>query len=120
MVINKNVTIQGSGIDKTIIDLEGSGRAFTVNTNKFLLVKNLTIKNGSADICGAILNNGSFNAEYVKFENNRAYDFRLSVILRTLRGALFHWRLQLIHIWNMLLLPIIRLNMAVQSTIKVV
>ncbi len=39
IVINKNITIQGAGIDKTIIDLQGSGRAFTINTTKILIIK---------------------------------------------------------------------------------
>ena len=45
ITINKNVTIQGAGSNKTIIDAKGLNTIFTIN-NSNVVIRDLTIKDG--------------------------------------------------------------------------
>ena len=69
-ITNKQITIIGSGIDKTIIDLDGS-QFLKINSGTISLA-NLTIINGFSSYGGAIYSNGNLNVDSVKFVNNTA------------------------------------------------
>ena len=53
--INKNVTIQGAGSNKTIIDAKGLNNVFTIQ-NANVIIRDLTIENGNSLNGGAITN----------------------------------------------------------------
>ena len=60
ITINKNVTIQGAGSNKTIIDAKGLNTIFTIN-NSNVVIRDLTIKDGYSQSGGAITNSVGSN-----------------------------------------------------------
>ena len=56
ITVSKNVTIQGSGSNKTIIDAKGLNNIFTINNNAKVVIRDLTIENGYSASGGAITN----------------------------------------------------------------
>lgn len=73
IVVDKTITIQGAGSNKTTIDCEGSGYAFYIPDFRNVTFKDLTIQNGNAsDSGGAICGNGNLNISDCTFINNTA------------------------------------------------
>lgn len=75
LVISKNITIQGAGIDQTIIDAGGKARIFEILGDLKVSIKDLTFINGNATASapqygGAIYNYGTLTLVNCKFENN--------------------------------------------------
>ncbi|NYB51002.1 MAG: hypothetical protein HVN35_00310 [Methanobacteriaceae archaeon] len=69
--INKDITIQGAGQDKTIIDCENIGGAFTVATGKTVTFNDLTIKNSNSFAGSININqNGNINVNRCTFTEN--------------------------------------------------
>jgi len=72
IIVDKNLTIIGSGAAVTIISGEGDGPVLIID-NATLTLESLTIKDGSAESGGAISAEGStLNITSVNFENNHA------------------------------------------------
>lgn len=67
IIINKDLTINGAGIDQTIINGTDSTRIFYINPGYTVNINGLTITNGKSDLGGAILNYGNLNVDYCKF-----------------------------------------------------
>ena len=66
------ITIVGAGVDKTIIDLNGT-QFLKINSASSVALSNLTIMNGYSMYGGAILSQGNFIANSVKFVNDTAF-----------------------------------------------
>ena len=67
--INKDMTINGAGIDKTIISGLNLARIFYIAPGCNVKINNLTFTNGRSDNGGAIFNNGNLQVNYCKFTN---------------------------------------------------
>lgn len=76
IIINKNVTIQGSGSTKTIIDAKGLSYIFKIQ-NANVVIRDLTIKNGKSRYGGAITNFGGSKLTLINciLTNNDATTF---------------------------------------------
>lgn len=72
ITIGKDITIQGAGADKTIIDCQNSDKAFFTSSNN-IIIKDLTIQNGNDTSGGAIYNYANLTVINCKFINNTAY-----------------------------------------------
>ncbi|HML05926.1 MAG TPA: right-handed parallel beta-helix repeat-containing protein [Methanobacterium sp.] len=70
--IDRNVTIIGSGKDRTIIDALGDNNMFYVPPDFVLTIKDLTMRNGNQEGGGAIFNIGTCTVTNCAFENNEA------------------------------------------------
>ncbi|MGB9838063.1 pseudomurein-binding repeat-containing protein [Methanothermobacter sp.] len=63
ILIDRNLTITGQSTTGTVIDCEAIGRAFNVSSGAVLVLRNLTLKNGSAPEGGVVLNHGDLQVE---------------------------------------------------------
>ncbi|WP_321211836.1 pseudomurein-binding repeat-containing protein [Methanothermobacter sp. DP] len=63
MLIDRNLTITGQSTTGTVIDCEAMGRAFNVSSGAVLVLRNLTLRNGSAFEGGAVMNHGELQVE---------------------------------------------------------
>jgi len=72
--INKDVNIAGQSMTGTIIDAQGSGNIFTINSGVTVSLQNLTLKNGNntGGFGGAIYNYGTLNINKCNFTGNTA------------------------------------------------
>ena len=68
---NKTITIVGAGIDKTIIDLNGT-QFMNIKSTSSVVLTNLTIINGYSKYGGAIYNDGNLTIQNCNFKNNSA------------------------------------------------
>ena len=68
---NKTITIVGAGIDKTIIDLNGT-QFMDIKSTSSVVLTNLTIINGYSNYGGAIYNDGNLTIQNCNFKNNSA------------------------------------------------
>ena len=68
---NKTITIAGAGIDKTIIDLNGT-QFMNIKSTSSVVLTNLTIINGYSNYGGAIYNDGNLTIQNCNFKNNSA------------------------------------------------
>lgn len=69
---NGTITIMGAGIDKTIIDLNGT-QFLNINSGTSIVLINISIINGySSNYGGAVYSFGDLTVDTVKFENNSA------------------------------------------------
>ena len=64
-----NVTINGAGENKTIINGNGTNHALTVNSSQNVKIQNLTIQNSNGS---AVNNSGNLTVKDVTFKNNTA------------------------------------------------
>ncbi|MBE6510244.1 MAG: adhesin [Methanobrevibacter millerae] len=71
LAYNGTITIVGAGIDKTIIDLNGT-QFLWINSRNSIALTNLAIINGYSSYGGAVYSEGSLTVDNVKFENNFA------------------------------------------------
>ena len=70
--INKDLTIIGDNQDNTIIDAQGLGNIFNINSGVTVTLENLTLTNGLNLYGGAINNQGTLNITNCTFTNNTA------------------------------------------------
>ena len=72
--INKNVTIQGNGSNKTFIDAKNINNIFTIQNNSNVVIRDLTIENGYSVSGGAITNSLGSNLTLINciITNNQA------------------------------------------------
>ncbi|MCG2829208.1 Ig-like domain repeat protein [Methanothermobacter sp. K4] len=63
ILIDRNLTITGQSTTGTVIDCEALGRAFNVSSGVVLVLRNLTLRNGSAPEGGAVMNHGELQVE---------------------------------------------------------
>ena len=68
---NKTITIIGAGVDKTIIDLNGT-QFMDIKSTSSVVLTNLTIINGYDKYGGAIDNSGNLTIQNCNFKNNSA------------------------------------------------
>ena len=68
---NKTITIIGAGVDKTIIDLNGT-QFMNIKSTSSVVLTNLTIINGYSNYGGAIYNDGNLTIQNCNFKNNSA------------------------------------------------
>jgi len=88
IVIDKSLTIQGNGIDNTIIDgaMDDVSRIFDISNagTATVQIEGLTIQNGgsptSTNSGGAIITNADLNIVNVKFKNNQTTGYTVSAI----------------------------------------
>jgi len=76
LIINKNLTLNGFGLNQTILQPAGAGqRVITVGTGKNLTIINLQIKNGQqpgGTGGGVYMTDGNLTVDLVIFQNNSA------------------------------------------------
>ena len=74
ITISKNVNIQGTSRDSTVINAQDKGRIFTLNYGKSLTLNSLTLTNGhTSDNGGAVyVNHGKLGSTNVKYIGNNA------------------------------------------------
>ncbi|MDI9615069.1 hypothetical protein [Methanothermobacter sp.] len=72
VVIDRNLTITGQSTTGTVIDCEAMGRAFNVSSGAVLVLRNLTVRNGSAFEGGAVMNHGELQVENCLLMSNTA------------------------------------------------
>ena len=77
ITIDRDITIQGAGANQTIIDCQGSGRAFIIIGFKNVTISGLTIQNGNSSLHGgAIENTGSvLTVTGCSFKDNAASNY---------------------------------------------
>jgi len=63
ILIDRNLTITGQSTTATVIDCEALDRAFNVSSGAVLILRNLTLRNGSAPEGGAVMNHGELHVE---------------------------------------------------------
>ena len=68
---NKTITIIGAGVDKTIIDLNGT-QFMDIKSTSSVVLTNLTIINGYGEYGGAIYGSGNLTIQNCNFKNNSA------------------------------------------------
>ncbi|BDF81219.1 right-handed parallel beta-helix repeat-containing protein [Methanobrevibacter smithii] len=68
---NKTITIIGAGVDKTIIDLNGT-QFMDIKSTSSVVLTNLTIINGYGKYGGAIYGSGNLTIQNCNFKNNSA------------------------------------------------
>lgn len=78
LLIDKNLTIIGNGIDNSLIDANYDGRIFVVQSNAILELQNMSLLNANVLDTnangGAILNNGELYLKNCKIENCQAFN----------------------------------------------
>ena len=74
LAYNGTITIVGAGIDKTIIDLNGT-QFLRINSGNSIALTNLTIINGFSSSGGALYSQGSLTVDNVKFKDNTATSY---------------------------------------------
>jgi hypothetical protein len=81
IVVSGNVTIQGRGVDSTIVQAheareEASDRVFFVDVGATVVIREMTIRHGNPSECpmsgGGITNHGTLTLEYVAVVDNNA------------------------------------------------
>ncbi len=77
IIITKDMTINGAGIDKTIIDGSSSNQIFLINSGT-VNINNLTITNGTSLKGGGICNYGTLTINQCKFTNCTTHYMPLS------------------------------------------
>ncbi|HJW28398.1 MAG TPA: hypothetical protein VJ508_04010, partial [Saprospiraceae bacterium] len=71
IVINKNLTLAGPGINDLTISGNNASRIFRLLTGKHLTLENLSLKNANAPVNGgAIYSEGNLNLKNVLLQNN--------------------------------------------------
>jgi len=73
ITIAKNITIQGQSQSRTIINGTGTNWIFHIQPGCNVLIRNLTLTNGTRDNGGAIYNTGNLTVENCTFTNNTAF-----------------------------------------------
>src|SRR5262249_51049842 len=59
LLVDKSVTINGSGADLLAVDGDANSRVFQIGSNKTVTISGLTIRNGVGNFGGGILNGDS-------------------------------------------------------------
>ena len=75
IVLQKDLTIKGADIAKTIINANQKGKIFTVDPNVHVTIANIKLINGRNSSGGAIENEGSLSIVKTGFSNNVASNF---------------------------------------------
>ena len=72
LVINKKLTIQGPGADQLAISGNHASRVFEVFGGTTATIEGLTIRDGSSDMGGGILSQGTLTISHSTFSGNAA------------------------------------------------
>lgn len=59
VVVSRSVSIGGAGASNTIVDGQGQGSVFTIQSDVIAIISKMTIRGGSADLGGGIFNEGT-------------------------------------------------------------
>jgi VCBS repeat-containing protein len=73
--INRDVTIRGEGVGKTIVDGAKLGSVFKILPGKTVVLEDMSIVNGLAQSGGGIFNDGNLTVNRCEIANNRAYKY---------------------------------------------